>query len=120
MLGTVTGAGSLLLRGLGPSGLLVSRGLGGAPVTVIVTVPSVRIDRRGGSGRREERRQEQVKCFFVRARLVIVNDQEIRQPIEGDVKVCYGTDRFKVTSTLPMISKRFTKIKVRFAAKTKL
>ena len=107
----VTGAGSLLLRGLGPSGLLITRGLGGG-VTVIVEVPGRprHLLIRGGSGRREEGQTERVHCFFVNARLVSVNDQELRAPIEGEVKVCYGTDRFKVTSALPRVGKRFVRV----------
>lgn len=115
---TVAGAGSLILRGLGPSGLLISRGLGGTPVTIIVEIPTTRPDRRGGSGRRDDfQQQEQVKCFFVKAKLVIINSHEMLQPIEGEIKVCYGTDKFRVTSTLPTITKRFTNIKARFVKK---
>lgn len=114
---TVVGAGSLLLRGLGPSGLLISRGLGaGFDATVIVTVPTLERPRqlryRGGHGK-EEQKTEEIKCYFVRARLVEINDQVITQPIEGEIKVCYGIDKFKVRSTLPSVTKRRSSLKVK-------
>lgn len=112
---TVTGAGSLLLRGLGPSGLLVSRGLGGNEVSFVITVDRPRQLRvGGGSGRREERLEtDKVNCYFVNVKLVMVNDQVLLEPIEGAVKVCYGVDRFRVTSTLPRVSRRRSRLVVR-------
>lgn len=114
---SVTGAGSLLLRGLGPSGLLISRGLGtGSDATIVITVPSQerpRQLRRRGSGPKEERKQDDIRCYFVNARLISVNDEDLAQPIEGEVKVTYGIDRFKVTSTLPSVSKRITRLAIR-------
>jgi hypothetical protein len=104
---TVNGAGSLLLRGLGPSGLLVSRGLGGGFELVIV-VPSGpnRVVRSGGSGRRDEREAEEIKCLFVGVKLVRVNDEELLEPIGGGAKVCYGIDDFRITSVLRGASRR--------------
>lgn len=115
---TVTGAGSLLLRGLGPSGLLISRGLGtGFDATVVVTIPSLERPRqlrhRGGHGKKEEQKTEEIKCYFVRARLIEINDQVITQPIEGEIKVCYGVDKFRVKSVLRSITKRRSSLKVK-------
>lgn len=110
MFRTVTGAGSLLLRGLGPSGLLVTRGLGGPNITLVVSVERPRQLRHRGSGPKRDQDREDLSCYFVNVRLVVVNDQVLAEPIEGEVKVCYGVDKFRVTSALPRVSRRMTNL----------
>lgn len=112
----VAGAGSLLLRGLGPSGLLLSRGLGGH-FELIISTGRPRQTRYGGSGRREEREKEEIRSIFVRARLVEINGKSVMNnsqntlgSVEGTAKVTYGIDSFKVTSAIPRVSKRLSSI----------
>ena len=114
MLRAVNGAGSLLLRGLGPSGLLITRGLG-INLTVIIEIPERprQLRRHGGSGRRDEGRIENVRCVFVNVKLIDINDRRIDGP-GGEIRVCYDRDRFRITGTLPRVSKRITRVGVRF------
>lgn len=108
----VTGAGSLLLRGLGPSGLLVTRGLGGGVQIVIIPPGPLRQTRLGGSGRREGRFP--YECIFVNARLVMINGRELPFPIEGVQQVdCRKDETLRVTAQLVSTVRRRKRIIVR-------
>lgn len=102
---TVAGAGSILLRGLGPSGLLVTRGLGSR---VVIDIRPRQLRHRGSGPKPYDGTtiREQVRCYFVGVRLITVNGQNLTEPIGGEVKVCYGRDQFSVTSSLPRVSRR--------------
>lgn len=104
----VTGAGSLLLRGLGPSGLLITRGLGG-PFTIEVVVPQrPRNLRKRGTGNNWV-----LRTVFVRASLVVVNDVELVDPPTGSIRIDF--DEFNVihvVSILPSIQRRIASLAI--------
>jgi hypothetical protein len=92
----------------------------GGPFTLVIEFERPRQLRvGGGSSQRIIPTIDEVRCVFVTARLVTVNDRDVIQPIENEIKVCYGIDRFKVTSTLPTITKRFIKITAKLINKSK-
>lgn len=110
----VQGAGSLLLRGLGPSGLLISRGLGGSEIDVIIpSAPETR-RRKRGDGRTEEEKNRFPHSYSFDTRLVIVNGKELAHPVQRTVRIDYLQENtIRVKGTLPKSSIKRSNLSVK-------
>lgn len=113
----ILGAGSLLTRGLGSSGLLVTRGLSepfSAFIEVLIERPrQLRTAGAGGRTSRHDYDYDRRVGYFVGVRLIIINGQELLEPIEGSIKVTYGRDNFRVASALPRVKRRLSSLMIR-------